>query len=86
MLYGGWEGRDDNITEGGVAAFSGAGLPASPGRLFVVDGEGLSVFGDCFPGFGDGAARTARQASTPLCDLGEGQLSRLDPPLAGVVA
>lgn len=60
-------------------AFSGAGLLASSGRLFVVDREVLSAFGDCFPGFGDGAARTVRQAHVRLCDLGEGQLSRLDP-------
>ena len=29
------------------AAFSGAGLPASPARLSAVDGEVLSVSGDC---------------------------------------
>ena len=45
-------------------AFSGAGLLASSGRLFVADGEVLSVFGDCFPRFGDGAARTVRQATS----------------------
>lgn len=64
------------------AAFSGAGLPASPARLSAVDGEVLSVSGD-WGRIGEDSKAGPR---TPRCDLAEGGLRRLGRPLAGVVA